>query len=80
MPTQPANVPAGSPKREKYPETVFLMPSERKYPYKRYKNGKWEVSCSDLADARRLALIHGETEIANKALELGKRYNCRWAK
>lgn len=78
----PANVPAGSKKREKYPTHVFLDPSGRRYPYKRWdsQSGKWKVSCADLADARRLALMHKEQAIADKALRLAKRYGCKWAK
>ena len=80
--TPPANVPAGSKKREEYPSHVFLLPSERKYPYKRWdsKEKKWKVSCADLADARRLALMHKETAVAEKALRLAKKYGCKWAK
>lgn len=78
----PANVPSGSKEREKYPAHVFLDPSRRRYPYKRWdsKSGKWKISCADLADARRLALMHKEQAIADKALRLAKKYDCRWAK
>lgn len=64
----PAN--ASQKEREKVPEHVFLLPSERKFPYKRYRNGEWVVSCADLRDAIRLAAIHGYRSVEAKARKL----------
>jgi len=56
--------------REEVPAHVFLLPSERKFPYKRYKNGEWVISCADLRDAIRLAAIHGYKSVEAKARKL----------
>jgi len=39
------NPPKTKKKREKMPAHVFLMPKERKFPYKKKVNGKWKISC-----------------------------------
>ena len=54
-------------KRQQAPAHVFLLPSERKYPYKRWKNGEWVISCADLRDAIRLAAFHGHRKVLQKA-------------
>lgn len=56
--------------REEVSAHVFLLPSERKFPYKRYKNGEWVISCADLRDAIRLAAIHGYKSVEAKARKL----------
>lgn len=38
----------GSKKREEMPSHAFLLPSEKKFPYKKKVNGKWVVSCEGL--------------------------------
>jgi len=57
-------------KRAKVPAHVFLLPEERKFPYKRWRNGRWVISCADLRDAIRLAAIHGYRKVRQKAEEL----------
>ncbi len=57
-------------KRAKVPAHVYLLPSERKFPYKRWRNGEWVVSCADLRDAIRLAAAHGYRKVLRKAQEI----------
>jgi len=71
--------PVNSPKREDWPSHVFLKPGERKYPYKKYVNGQWKVSCAGLLAAMRRAIMNGEQSIAAKARALAQRYKCKWA-
>ena len=72
--------PVGSKKREEMPSHVFLDPANKRYPYKKYVNGEWKVSCAGLLAAYRRANMQGHTSIANKAKNLAVRYGCPWAK
>jgi hypothetical protein len=72
--------PAGSSKREDMPSHVFLDPVNKRYPFKKYVDGRWKVSCAGLLAAYRRAIMHKEQSIADKALRLAKKYDCRWAK
>jgi len=69
-----------SPKRKDMPENAFLMPSQRKYPYKKLVNGKWVISCAGLRSAYILSGMRGATEVHKKALSIAKRVGCSWAK
>ncbi|OOC42184.1 hypothetical protein [Thermosipho sp. 1074] len=71
--------PAGSSKREDWPVHVFLDPQNRRYPYKKYVNGQWKVSCAGLLAAYRRAIMNKEQDIANKARSLAIQYKCPWA-
>jgi hypothetical protein len=57
--------------REKLPKEYFLDPERRLYPY-RNKDGS--INCHMLRAARRLAILHGRKDIAEKALRLFKQY------
>ena len=72
--------PAGSKERDKWPSHVFLDHTNRKYPYKKYVNGKWKISCAGLLAAYRRANMQGNASIASKARNLAVRYGCPWAK
>jgi len=56
--------------RAKVPAHVFLLPSERKFPYKRWRNGEWVISCADLRDAIRLAAAHGYRKVLARAQKI----------
>ena len=71
--------PVGSKKRQEWPSHVFLLPKERKYPYKKLVNGQWKVSCARLLAAMRRAIMNGRQDIAAKARALAQRYKCKWA-
>ena len=45
----------GSKARRKMPRSAFLLPASRKYPFKVYRNGKWEPSERGLMAARKRA-------------------------
>lgn len=75
------NPPAvGSSKRKEMPDHVFLLPSQKKYPYKKYKNGKWVISCAGLKAAYTVANMRGNSNVVSKALQIAKRAKCSWAK
>jgi len=57
--------------REKLPADYFLDPKRRRYPY-RNKDGS--VNCYMARAAKRLALMHGEKQIARKADRILKEY------
>jgi len=78
FPKVPANVKSQR-LRQLAPKHVFLLPEERKFPYKRYKNGKWVISCADLRDAMRLAAIHRYKQVEQKAKRLYSRH-CKRSK
>ena len=59
--------PVGSSAREDLPAHVFLNPSQRKYPYKVYRNGKWEISYRGIMAAYRRAIMQGDRAIRDKA-------------
>jgi hypothetical protein len=69
-PSVPANVLVEQRKELDIPDSVYLLPSEKKFPVKRLKNGRWEYSCADLRDAIRLAAIHGYESVKEKAQKL----------
>lgn len=72
--------PVGTKARQQIPEWGFLIPEERKYPFIKYQDGKWVVSCSGLLAAYRRALMNKDSVIANKAKNKAKQYGCKWAK
>lgn len=59
--------------REKIPSSCFLKPSERKYPYKVKRNGKWVISKSQLRAAISCANYAGDKSISLKAQRLYKK-------
>jgi hypothetical protein len=69
-PSVPANVPVGQREELDIPDSVYLLPSEKKFPVKRLRNGRWEYSCADLRDAIRLAAMHGYKSVLKRAQEL----------
>jgi len=49
MPLDKWNPPKiGSEKRQQMPPSAFLLPKERKFPYKKKVNGQWKISCEGL--------------------------------
>ena len=62
--------PAGSKKREEKPSHVFLLPSKRKFPYKKKVGGKWKISCTGLLAALRRAAQHNYPDVEKKARSL----------
>lgn len=64
----------GSKARKKMPLSAFLMPSKRKYPYKRKVGGKWVVSKIGLQAALRRARQHGAVTVARKAKRKLKKF------
>lgn len=58
----------GSKAREKMPASYFLLPKERKFPYKDPQTGK--ISCEGLKQAMKRAAQHGYTNVFNKAQKL----------
>ncbi|MGC8903436.1 MAG: hypothetical protein ACP5KD_08905 [Fervidobacterium sp.] len=71
--------PIGSNKRQEMPAHAFLLPSQKKYPYKKYVNGEWKISCAGLLAAYRRAIMNGYTEVSQKAKNIAKRSGCSWA-
>ena len=69
----------GSPKREEWPSHVFLDPEGRRYPYKKYVDGQWKISCTGLLAAYRRAITQQDSAIANKAKEIATQSECSWA-
>ena len=71
-------------KRKTMPSSCFLMPSQRKYPWKVYRNGKWVPSATQLLAAISCANSTGNKAISAKAQRLlhkyfggGKEKTCR---
>lgn len=63
------NPPAqGTTAREKMPRSAFLMPDERKYPFKVKRDGEWVASERGLMAARNRAAQQGETAVERKAI------------
>ncbi|EKF49525.1 hypothetical protein H17ap60334_04917 [Thermosipho africanus H17ap60334] len=71
--------PAGSSKREDMPSHVFLDPVNKRYPFKKYVDGRWKVSCAGLLAAYRRATMNKDNDIVNKAKSLAQKYKCSWA-
>lgn len=71
--------PVGSGDREEMPAHVFLDPEKKRYPYKKYVDGEWKVSCAGLLAAYRRAIANKEPNIATKARSLAEQYKCPWA-
>ena len=70
--------------REKMPSSCFLIPSQRKYPWKVKRGGKWVPSQSQLRSAISCANSTGNKAISAKAQRLlhkyfggGKEKTCR---
>lgn len=61
-------------KRKTMPSSCFLMPSQRKYPWKVYRGGKWVPSATQLKAAISCANASHNSEISNKAQRLYKKY------
>lgn len=68
-----------SSEREEMPEHAFLDPERKRYPFKKYVDGEWKVSCAGLLAAYRRAIMNGEQSIASKARALAEKYECPWA-
>ena len=64
------NPPKSKKKREKMPQSAFLLPSKRKFPYKKKVNGKWVVSCPGLRQAIRRQAQYGYSGVLAKAKRL----------
>lgn len=65
------NPPAeGSEERKKMPKDAFLSPSDRTFPYKYLRDGKWVASEEGLKSAIALANMHNHPTIAAKASKL----------
>ena len=73
-PSVPANVPVHKREELDIPDSVYLLPREKKFPVKRLRDGRWEYSCADLRDAIRLAAIHGYETVLEKAKKLYEEY------
>jgi len=71
--------PAGSKEREEWPSHVFLDPENKRYPYKKYVDGKWKISCAGLLAAYRRAITQKDQVIANKARRIAEENKCPWA-
>ena len=61
-------------KRKTMPSSCFLMPSQRKYPWKVYRGGKWVPSATQLRAAISCANRAGATTISAKAQRLYAKY------
>jgi hypothetical protein len=69
-PAVPAEVPVYKRDELDVPDSVYLLPREKKFPVKRLKDGRWVYSCKDLRDAIFLAARHGYKSVLKKAQEL----------
>lgn len=65
------NPPKSKKARQKMPSSYFLLPKERKFPYKT-KTGK--ISCKGLRQAMVRAQQHGYRNVYQKAKRLYKKY------
>ena len=70
---------AGSKEREEMPSHVFLDPENKRYPYKKYVDGEWKISCAGLLAAYRRAITQKDQVIANKARRIAEENKCPWA-
>lgn len=70
---------AGSSEREEMPAHAFLDSENKRYPYKKYVDGEWKISCAGLLAAYRRATMQGDQNIAQKAKEIAKKSECPWA-
>ena len=61
-------------KRKTMPSSCFLMPSQRKYPWKVYRGGKRVPSATQLRAAISCANRAGATTISAKAQRLYAKY------
>jgi len=75
-PSIPANVPVYERDEIDVPDSVYLLPREKKFPVKRLRDGRWQYSCADLRDAIQLAAIHGYESVLEKAQKLYEEH-CR---
>lgn len=67
------NPPAqGTNKREAMPSSCFLVPREKKYPWKVKKNGQWVPSRQGLMAAMKRAAQQGDSAVEAKAKRLLK--------
>ena len=74
------NVPsAGSSKREDWPSHVFLDEQGRRYPYKKYIDGEWKISCAGLLASYRRAIMNKDAAIEAKARRIAEENECPWA-
>lgn len=64
----------GSSKREEMPSHAFLLPKERKFPFKKKVNGKWVISCEGLRQAIVRAQQHGYASVLKKARQLYQKH------
>lgn len=64
----------GTRKRNAMPSHVFLMPKEKKYPYKKKVNGQWKISRSGLLACIRRAAQHGHKAVEAKARRLYQKH------
>lgn len=69
----------GSKDREEMPAHAFLDPENKRYPFKKFVDGEWKVSCAGLLAAYRRAIMNQESSIASKAKALAVQYKCPWA-
>jgi len=61
--------------RDELPADYFLLPSERKFPYKEWKGpNKGAINCNGLRAAISRAAQHGYAEVERKARELYERH------
>jgi len=59
--------------------TLFLDPEGRRYPYKKYVDGQWKISCAGLLAAYRRAITQGDTTMRDKAKQIAADSKCTWA-
>ncbi|MGH2506090.1 MAG: hypothetical protein ACRDHZ_01505 [Ktedonobacteraceae bacterium] len=59
--------------REDKPEDIFLEPSQRKYPVKVKRNGRWHYDRDLLLAAERDAIMHHRRDLADRAKAIRER-------
>ena len=57
----------GTKARKAMPRSAFLVPSQRKYPFKVKRGGRWVTSPVGLRQAYKAARFQGNTTVMNKA-------------
>jgi len=57
----------GSKRREQMPRSAFLVPSQRKYPYKVKRGDRWVESPQGLMAAYRRAILQGNQSVKRQA-------------
>ena len=57
----------GSKARQKMPRSVFLIPSQRKYPYKVKRGNRWVATEQGLMAAYRRAILQKNAHVKNRA-------------